>query len=256
MRRGGRCEAQAVACATKPAATSSVSMTAPQPPACAAAVARSDRGVRPPTRRRRRRPVDGLWWAAVGVATLPGLWLLALTLGAFGGLGTNPVERLLHESGQIAMIALLVALAVTPIRRLTGWNRVARLRRMLGLMAFFYATVHLLIWLGVDLWWDVALIVADLFERPYITLGAVAWLILLLLAATSFDAAVRLLGRGWVLLHRLVYGAAVLALLHLVWLTRADYTDAWRFGGVLALLLGVRLWHAIRRRRPSVSAAS
>ncbi|MFN4262067.1 MAG: sulfite oxidase heme-binding subunit YedZ [Thioalkalivibrionaceae bacterium] len=189
-----------------------------------------------------------MWWIAAVASVLPGAWLLALTLGAFGGLGANPVERLLHESGQIAMIALLIALTVTPLRRLTGWNGVIRLRRMLGLFAFFYASVHVMIWLGIDLWWDFSLILDDLLKRPYIGAGAVAWLVLLALAGTSFNAAMRRLGKNWVRLHRLVYVAAVLALIHLIWLTRADYREAWIFGGVLAVLLGARVFDAMNRR--------
>ena len=180
---------------------------------------------------------------------LPAAWLAARTGGLFGGLGTNPIERLMTDSGTIAIIALLVALAVTPLRRLTGLGGIVRLRRMLGLLAFGYVSLHFLMWVGVDLFFDWDLILDDIVNRPYVTAGFAAWVILALLAATSTDAAVLLLKRNWVRLHRLVYAAGVLGVVHVIWLTRADYRDATIYSLVLALLLGLRVFWALSGRR-------
>jgi sulfoxide reductase heme-binding subunit YedZ len=184
------------------------------------------------------------------VGLLPAVWLAARTAGLLGGLGTNPIERLLIESGTIAMIMLLSALAVTPLRRLTGVAAITRLRRMIGLLAFGYVSLHFLVWLGVDLFFDVSLIVDDLTQRPYVMAGFAAWVILLLLASTSTDRAVRILKRNWARLHRLVYVAGVLAVIHVIWLTRADYREATIYALVLLVLLGSRLvWTVAQRRK-------
>jgi sulfoxide reductase heme-binding subunit YedZ len=184
------------------------------------------------------------------VGFLPAAWLAARTAGWLGGLGTNPIERLLIESGTIAMIMLLSALAVTPLRRLTGLAAITRLRRMIGLLAFGYVSLHFLVWLGVDLFFDVSLILDDLTQRPYVMVGFAAWVILLLLASTSTDRAVRILKRNWSRLHRLVYAAGVLAVIHVIWLTRADYREATIYALILLVLLGSRLvWTVVQRRK-------
>ncbi|AGA34071.1 Ferric reductase transmembrane domain-containing protein [Thioalkalivibrio nitratireducens DSM 14787] len=190
-----------------------------------------------------------VWWLALSAGLLPGAWLAARIGGAFGGLGVNPIERLLADTGTVAMIVLLVALAVTPLRRLTGWAAIGRLRRMLGLLAFAYASTHFVVWFGVDLFFDLLLILDDLTTRPYAMAGFGAWLILLLLALTSTRRAVALLGRNWVRLHRAVYLAGVLAVVHIVWLTRADYRDAMLYTLVLGLLLSLRVVWALNQRR-------
>ncbi len=189
------------------------------------------------------------------VSLLPALWIGLRTLGGFGGLGVNPVEKLLELSGTHAMIALLVALAVTPLRQLTGFAWIARLRRMLGLVAFVYVTAHALIWLGVDLFFDWELVFYDLTERPFVMVGFAAWVILLLLTLTSTTAAQRWLRRKWLWLHRGVYVAGVLAVLHFLWLARADYAEVALYAAILTALLGWRIayrWHSRRvqaRRR-------
>jgi methionine sulfoxide reductase heme-binding subunit len=207
----------------------------------------------PPRRKPRRRPATlppGVWWLVLLVGLLPAAWLAARTAGWLGGLGTNPIERLLIESGTIAMIMLLSALAVTPLRRLTGLAAITRLRRMIGLLAFGYVSLHFLIWLGVDLFFDVSLILDDLTQRPYVMVGFAAWVILLLLASTSTDRAVRILKRNWSRLHRLVYAAGVLAVIHVIWLTRADYREATIYALVLLVLLGSRVvWTVVQRRK-------
>jgi sulfoxide reductase heme-binding subunit YedZ len=184
------------------------------------------------------------------VGLLPAAWLAARTAGLLGGLGTNPIERLLIESGTIAMIMLLSALAVTPLRRLTGVAAITRLRRLIGLLAFGYVSLHFLVWLGVDLFFDFSLILDDLTQRPYVMAGFAAWVILLLLASTSTDRAVRVLKRNWARLHRLVYAAGVLAVIHVIWLTRADYREATIYALVLLVLLGSRVvWTVVQRRK-------
>jgi len=200
----------------------------------------------------RRRPATlprRVWWLVLLVGLLPAAWLAARAAGMIGGLGTNPIERLLIESGTIAMIALLSALAVTPLRRLTGLAAISRLRRMIGLLAFGYVSLHFLVWLGVDLFFDVSLILDDLSQRPYVMVGFAAWVILLLLASTSTDRAVRMLKRNWGRLHRLVYAAGVLAVIHVIWLTRADYREATIYALVLMGLLGFRAFRGFAQWR-------
>ena len=180
---------------------------------------------------------------------MPALWLGARTAGAFGGLGVNPIETLLTDSGTFSIIFLLLALSVTPLRRVTGLAPILRLRRMLGLLAFGYATAHFLIWLGVDLFFDWQLIIEDLTTRPFVMVGFAAWMILLLLAATSTRGAMTLLKRNWTRLHRLVYLAGILGVVHIVWLTRADYREATLYALALATLLALRLFWALRTPR-------
>jgi methionine sulfoxide reductase heme-binding subunit len=168
----------------------------------------------------------------------------ARALGALGGLGANPVEFITHETGSWTLRLLLITLMVTPLRRLTGWSALMRLRRMLGLFAFFYACVHLSIWIGLDLFFDWTLIGDDILKRPYITVGFTAWLLLIPLAVTSTDAMMRRLGRRWAQLHRLVYLAATLGVLHFWWLTRADYREPMFYAVILAALLG---WRVVTR---------
>ncbi|WP_026340714.1 sulfite oxidase heme-binding subunit YedZ [Thioalkalivibrio sp. ALJT] len=197
----------------------------------------------------RRLSPRAIWWAVLLVSLLPAVWIGLRTLGAFGGLGVNPVEKLLELSGTHAMIALLVALAVTPVRQWTGLAWIARLRRMLGLVAFAYVTAHALIWLGVDLFFDWELVFYDLTERPFVMVGFAAWVILLLLALTSTGAAQRRLRRKWIWLHRGVYVAGVLAVLHFLWLARADYAEVALYAAILTLLLGWRIGHRWHNRR-------
>lgn len=201
-------------------------------------------------RRRRGRPPRGVWSVVLLLSLTPALWIGLRFLDGFGGLGANPIEKLLELSGTHAMIALLIALAVTPLRQITGVAWITRLRRMLGLIAFFYVTAHFLIWAGVDLFFDWELILYDLTERPFVMVGFAAWVILLALAVTSTDAAQRWLKRKWLWLHRLAYVAAILAILHMVWLTRADYREVTLYGAILTFLLGWRVaYRQIAKRR-------
>jgi sulfoxide reductase heme-binding subunit YedZ len=183
-----------------------------------------------------------LRWVAKPLVFLLALLPLGLLVadGLAGGLGANPVETVTHRTGDWALRLLLAALAVTPLRRLTGWVRALRFRRMLGLFAFFYAALHLLAWGWLDqrLRWDA--MGEDLLERPYVTAGMGAFLLMLPLALTSTRGMMRRLGRGWGRLHRAVYAAAVLAVLHFLWLTKADFLEPGLYAAVLALLLALR----------------
>ncbi|UCC47518.1 MAG: sulfoxide reductase heme-binding subunit YedZ [Gemmatimonadota bacterium] len=159
-----------------------------------------------------------------------------------GGLGTNPIEELLHRTGWWALAFLMLTLSVTPARQLTGWGALIKLRRMLGLYAFFYASLHLGIYVGVDQFFALEYILADVTDRPYITVGFAALLILIPLAVTSTKGWIRRLGgKRWNGLHKLVYVAAGLGVLHFLWLVKADMREPAIFGWILVILLGYRL---------------
>lgn len=164
-------------------------------------------------------------------------------LGELLTLGVNPIEFVTRSTGTWTLVALLATLAVTPLRRLTGWSELARVRRMLGLFAFFYAVLHFTTYIWVDQFFDLRAIVADIWKRPFITVGFSAFLLLLPLAATSTNAMARRLGvRRWRALHQCVYAIATLGVLHFWWLVKRDLTEPIAYASVLALLLGVRLW--------------
>ena len=185
---------------------------------------------------------------------IPLAWLVADTLR--DTLGPDPVAQITHRTGIWALRLLLATLAVTPLRRLTGWSMLVRSRRALGLWAFAYATLHFATYLVLDLGGFWLQVLDDLVDRPFITVGFAAWLLLVPLAATSTHAAMRKLGRNWARLHRLVYAIAVLAALHFVWLVKSGEEIARReplvYSVILAVLLAARLapWAANRFRRP------
>ena len=189
--------------------------------------------------------------AAHALAALPLAWLAwqALDVARNGSdaLGAEPVVAIEHHLGLWALRLLLLCLAMTPLRRLTGMPAWTGYRRMLGLWAFAYACLHLLAYLALDLRWLWPQILADIAKRPYLTMGMGAWLMLLPLAATSTRAAMRRLGRRWSSLHRLVYPAAILAVLHFWWLVKADLREPALYAAILAALLGWRLWWRWRR---------
>ena len=158
-----------------------------------------------------------------------------------GGLGANPIEAATHATGGWALRFLLAALAVTPLRRLTGWHEVVSHRRMLGLFAFAYACAHFAIWSLLDLGLDLSAMVEDVRERPFVTAGFAAFLLLVPLAVTSTRGWMRRLGRRWIALHRLAYLAAGLAILHYFWLVKADLRPPMVYAAVLGVLLAARL---------------
>jgi methionine sulfoxide reductase heme-binding subunit len=175
-----------------------------------------------------------------GVAPL--IWLAAHDFGA------NPIERITHFTGDWALRFLLLSLAVTPARRLLGWNGLIAYRRMLGLFAFFYALLHLSTFVVLDHFFDWHEIVADVYKRPYVTAGMTAFACLLPLAVTSTRGWIRRLGRRWTQLHRLAYAAAAAAVVHYWWLVKADISAPRRYAVILAVLLGVRVVYAVRWR--------
>jgi sulfoxide reductase heme-binding subunit YedZ len=168
-------------------------------------------------------------------------------------LGANPIEALTRCLGDWTLRFLLITLTVTPLRRLTGLNWLIRLRRMLGLYTFFYALLHFTSYVWLDQFFDWADIWKDIVKRPFITVGFASFLLLIPLAGTSTNAMIkRLGGRRWQALHRAVYVIAGFGALHYWWMVKKDLTQPAIYAGVLALLLGVRLYWALRTR----SAAS
>jgi sulfoxide reductase heme-binding subunit YedZ len=184
---------------------------------------------------------------------LPLAWLVWDML--HGALGADPVAQLEHRSGDWALRLLLLTLAITPLRRLTGWNKAIRYRRMLGLFAFFYVSVHLTIYLVVDLGGFWSQLLTEIVKRPYITVGFMAWLLLIPLALTSTNAMMRRLGRHWQRLHKLVYLIAILGVLHFLWLVKADHREPAIYMGVLIVLLLLRLPRLATRQRQALNAA-
>lgn len=198
------------------------------------------------------RRIDWRWTGIKAAAHAAALLPLALLVQGVRGdsLGADPVAAITHATGDWALRLLLLGLAMTPLRRLLGQAWPLRFRRLIGLYAFFYACLHLTTYLALDLgaYWQQ--IFADIVKRPYITLGFAAWLLLVPLALTSTRAAMRRLGRRWGQLHRAVYAAAVLGVLHFVWLVKSDLREPLLYAAILAVLLGLRLYW--RMRRPGV----
>jgi len=184
--------------------------------------------------------------AVFAAALLPLAWLG--WQAAFGSLGVNPIETVNRFLGDWALRFLLIALAVTPARRIIGWSQIARLRRMLGLFAFFYACLHVSSYVGLDQFFDWHALLKDVLKRRYITVGMIALTLLVPLAVTSTDAMVRRLGgHRWRVLHRAVYLIAPLAVLHFWMMVKADHGRPLLYGAIAAGLLGWRLWAGRRR---------
>ncbi|MEX2470146.1 MAG: protein-methionine-sulfoxide reductase heme-binding subunit MsrQ [Pseudohongiellaceae bacterium] len=185
----------------------------------------------------------------------PGVFLLALLPFGYvlwrvisNDLGPDPAQELAIETGEWSIRFLLLALAITPLRQLTGQVEFVRQRRMIGLFALFYASVHFLVWLTFLLAFRWGAIGEELIERPFITVGFAAWVILVALGVTSPKAMVKKLGRNWKRLHRLVYLAGFLALVHLLWIQRTDLVEVFFYGTILLLLLGFRLARYLQKR--------
>jgi len=187
------------------------------------------------------------------VVLVPAVRLVSLILTG-GDLTPNPIEYITHQTGWYALLLLVVSISMTPARKLTGWHPVIKFRRLLGLFSFFYAVLHFSTWFVFDKFFDVAEMGKDIVKRPYITLGMTALVMLLLLAATSTTGWIRRLGgRRWRRLHRLVYGAAVIGVLHFWWLVKSDIREPLAFGVAVAVLLGMRVWWKIKPRALSRS---
>jgi sulfoxide reductase heme-binding subunit YedZ len=192
-----------------------------------------------------------LWliWAILADASLLGSpeWLPAQLVPT---LGADPVDALRDFTGDWIMRLLVITLAITPLRQITGWNRLIRFRRMFGLYAFFYASLHFVTYLWLDKIFDFSEILKDIEKRPYITVGFAAFLLLLPLAVTSTRKWIaRLGGKRWQLLHRSIYIIAAAAVIHYFGMVKLDTRYPWRYTYAFALLLGFRLYAAIRQRR-------
>jgi sulfoxide reductase heme-binding subunit YedZ len=197
-------------------------------------------------------------------AAKPLLFLLALGpfawlfYGAVANtLGANPAEALIRASGDWTLRFLCLTLAVTPLRHVTGWHALARLRRMLGLFTFFYAVLHFLGFAWLDMGFDLDAIVRDIAKRPFILVGTLALLTMAPLAATSFNRAIKALGAArWQALHRVVYATALLGLLHFFWMRsgKNDFAEVAVYAAIIGVLLGWRLWRR-RSGAPRVAVA-
>lgn len=200
-----------------------------------------------PAAARRWQPLRAAKAAVVLLACVPLAWLVFDAV--IDDLGANPVETVLHRTGDWALRLLLLTLAVTPVRRWTGWPWLLPFRRLLGLLAFGYALLHGLTYVALDrgLLWDE--LVADLLERPYVTAGFTALVLMVPLALTSTRAMMRRLGRRWQRLHRLVYAIGVLAVLHFLWSSKLDRLEPLIYAGILALLLLARVPAVVRAGR-------
>jgi len=179
---------------------------------------------------------------------LPGVLVVTDTFEITGSLGANPIEEIQDRLGNWGLRFIMIALAVTPLRRLSGWNWLPRFRRMLGLFAFFYVLLHFLAWLILDqgvLW---SAIVEDIVERPFITLGFAALLILTAMAATSTNGMRRRLGKRWQQLHYGAYFAGILGVWHYWWQVKKDIQEPLIYAVILSILLGFRIWVRFARK--------
>ena len=170
-------------------------------------------------------------------------------------LTANPGDYITDQTGTWILGCLFASLSITPLRRLTGWNELIKLRRMLGLFAFFYAVLHMLTWVVFVHYFEVSFMVEDVFKRPFITVGMTVFVILSMLAITSNRWSMRKLGKKWGTLHRLVCVAAIGGVIHFWWLVKADITLPRRWAVALAVLLGVRLWWWYQKRAAAPAVA-
>ncbi len=181
------------------------------------------------------------WWAMLALGLLPLAWLIGCTLTE--QLGANPAETLIRATGDWSLRGLCITLAITPLRVQLGWPELARFRRLLGLLTFGYASLHLLCYAWFDMGLDWPEIVRDIPKRPFVLVGSLAFVLLTLMAATSWNGAIRRLGaRRWQALHRCVYAVAVLAVLHFWWMRagKNNFAEVWVYGLILAGLLAWR----------------
>jgi sulfoxide reductase heme-binding subunit YedZ len=177
--------------------------------------------------------------------------LALLGLGALQGkLGANPIERITHETGDWTLILLLVTLTITPLRRITGVNELISFRRMLGLFAFLYGTLHFLTYIWLDKFFDIHEIVKDVYKRPFITAGFTGFVLMIPLAITSTKGWIRRLGKRWQMLHRLIYASAIAGVVHYIWLVKKDVRKPMIYALVLGALLLWRMaaWFIKRQR--------
>jgi len=189
-------------------------------------------------------------------ALVPLAWLVFAVLT--GRTSANPAEDIILTTGIWALRFLLITLAITPLRRVSGWNVLIQYRRMFGLFAFFYACTHLLSYVAFDRFFALGEILADIAKRPFVTAGMTAFALMLPLAVTSTRGWIRRLGRRWQLLHRLVYFSAMAACLHFIWKVKVVLGEPVYYAAILGALLGFRLLWRIRspgRIRPQTARA-
>lgn len=194
-----------------------------------------------------RRVVKPAFFAAALSPLVYVLWRAAT-----GNLDANPIEEVALQTGRWTLRLLVLTLAVTPLRRITGWHEAVKFRRMLGLFAFFYGTLHFGTYVGLDQFFALQFILKDIAKRPFITVGFGAFVLLIPLALTSTAGWIRRLGRRWQMLHRLVYLSAVGGVVHYLWKVKADTRDPLVYGAILAALFAVRLWYRFGRRLTAV----
>jgi sulfoxide reductase heme-binding subunit YedZ len=187
---------------------------------------------------------------------VPLLWIAGALFGITGSLGANPVEAIQDHFGNWGLRFVMIALAVTPLSKLGGWNSLLRFRRMLGLFAYFYVLLHFLTWLVLDQGLLVSAILEDIAKRPFITLGFAAFLLLTAMAVTSPVAVRRRMGRRWQQLHYSVYAVGILAVWHYWWQVKADFREPLVYAAILVCLLGYRVWNRGRQRRRWQAAAT
>ena len=178
---------------------------------------------------------------------IPAALVVGVTFALTGTLGANPIEEIQDRFGNWGLRFILITLAVTPLRKISGWNWAIRFRRMFGLLAFFYILMHFLTWLFLDQELLLEAIGEDILERPFITIGFVAFLILISLAVTSTNSMRRRMGRRWQKLHYGVYVAGILGVWHYWWQVKLDASDPAVYATLLAALLGYRLWWRKRK---------
>jgi sulfoxide reductase heme-binding subunit YedZ len=189
--------------------------------------------------------------AALGPAAYLVYGVVAHTLGA------NPIDTVTDETGTWTLRFLVLTLLVTPLRKWTGWNSLIKFRRMLGLFAFFYGSMHFLTYLVLDQFFDIDAIVADIIKRPFITVGFTAFVLMIPLAATSTAGWIRRLGgKRWNLLHKLAYVSATAGVVHYWWLVKSDISRPARYGAIVAVLLATRVWFAYNARHGVHSRAA
>jgi len=197
------------------------------------------------------RQIRFLWKPLLFVASLiPAALVVGDTFQITGTLGANPIEEIQDRFGNWGLRFILITLSVTPLRQMSGWNWLIRFRRMLGLFAFFYVLMHFLTWLFLDQELLLSAIGEDIFERPFITLGFTAFLILIAMAATSTNGMRRRMGKRWQKLHYGIYAAGILGVWHYWWQVKLDASDPAIYAALLTALLGYRLW----RRKRKVAA--
>jgi len=187
--------------------------------------------------------------AALFIAALAPLARLVL-FGVTDRLGANPIEFITRSTGTWTLVFLLITLSVTPLRRLSGWHSLIKLRRMFGLFAFFYSCLHFTTYIWLDQFFDLASIYKDVIKRPFITVSFPSFLLMIPLAITSTNAMLRRLGaKRWQRLHRLVYVTAIGGVVHYLWLVKKDITDPLIYVVILVLLLAYRLVVAVRKQQ-------